>query len=312
MQYFFVTGAHKSGTSWLKKLISSHPNVAMPDHELWMLGNRRSVAGLKFDKLAANWLALPTVAHVFKADNRQELIASLRRAVVVSILSRFADDTTKALGDKSPLYTVRALDEIKQSFPDAVVILIVRDGRDVVVSHHFHKLRGREFAFYEDPAAGEAAYLHHVAGSADRIVPLLNQRTIRRVSSDWVECATAEPRARELFGDRALCLRYESLLADPSPHLRSIFDLLGLEHDDALLDGIVRQASFEAATGGRKLGESDPRSFVRKGAPGDWINYFSREDAGVFNEIAGEALVSAGYARSLDWYSEQHGEHGHS
>jgi hypothetical protein len=57
-------------------------------------------------------------------------------------------------------------------------------------------------------------------------------------------------------------------------------------------------------TKGRAPGSSDPKSFYRHGMPGDWRNYFDKESAALFNELAGEWLVRLGYARTLDWWAE--------
>ncbi len=304
MKYFFLTGAHKSGTSWLVRMVGAHPAVAIPRSEMLMFGHPRSLVGPKFDKLVSEWLELPTLSVLFDADDHAEIKANLRRAMVKSVLDRFAKSESEALGDKTPLFTLRALPELKESFPGANVISILRDGRDTVVSHHFHNLRLRDFKLYPDRAAGEAAYAYHVAKTSDEWVPLLNEATMRRVATDWGECIRAESRVKKIFGQKGLCLRYEQVLSDPRTWLSTVFDHLGLEYDDELLNDIIGATAFETLSKGRKPGESDPASFVRKGVAGDWKLYFDKESAAVFNECAGTELVSAGYAESLDWMKE--------
>ena len=61
-KYFFVSGVHKSGTSWLAHLLRAHPAVAMPRHELWLFGHKQSIAGAGLDRLFENWLRLHCVA----------------------------------------------------------------------------------------------------------------------------------------------------------------------------------------------------------------------------------------------------------
>lgn len=305
MKYFFITGAHKCGTSWLAQMIRRHPAVAMPRHELWMFGHPRGLAGGQFDKLMSDWLALGTVASQFPKSEHEAIKANCRRDLVVSILRRFAEPGCEAIGEKTPLFTLRGLTELKASFSGAYVISILRDGRDAAVSHHFHNLRLRDFGLYEDEARGEAAYAYHVARTSQTPVPLLNPSTLRRVATNWAECWRAESAVSEIIGRRGLCLRYEQVLADPAGWLSRVFEHLDLAADEALVRKIVRATSFEKMSKGRKPGEANPKSFVRKGASGDWRRYFDRESAALFNEYAGLELVAAGYAKTVDWFEAE-------
>jgi len=301
MKYFFLTGAHKSGTSWLVQMVGRHPGVSIPASELLMFGHPHGLVGPQFDRLVSEWLKLPTVQRRFDEDNHETLKATLRRVLVKAVLDEFAKPDDEALGDKTPLFTLRALSEIKKSFPGAYVISILRDGRDTVVSHHFHNLRLRDFKLYPDKATAKTAYDYHVARTSDEEVPLLNEETIRQVASNWAECMRAEAQVKEIFGPRGLCLRYEEVLSDPASWLSKVFKHLRLPFDDELVGKIVDEAAFETMSKGRKPGESNPESFVRKGVAGDWKLYFDRKGADVFNECAGQELVSGGYADDLDW-----------
>lgn len=266
-----------------------------------MFGHPRGLAGAPFDKLVSDWLGLGTVAAQFPPEEHEDLKASLRRALVVATLQRFAKPGCEAIGEKTPLFTLRGLSELKASFSGAYVISILRDGRDAVVSHHFHNLRLRDFSLYPNETAGEAAYAYHVARTSEAAVPLLNEATLRRVATNWAECLRAEALVKEIIGKRGLCLRYEQLLSDTPSYLTTILDHLGLKSDQALINKIVRATSFEKMSKGRKAGETDPQSFVRKGLTGDWRLYFDRESAATFNYCAGAELVAAGYACDLGW-----------
>jgi hypothetical protein len=52
---------------------------------------------------------------------------------------------------------------------------------------------------------------------------------------------------------------------------------------------------------GRKRGEEDQFSFLRKGIVGDWRNHFSAEAAVVFDAHAGSALIELGYEPDRSW-----------
>jgi hypothetical protein len=73
------------------------------------------------------------------SDGYEEDLRNLARLSVDYFLSKEATRTGKRIvGDKSPQHT-GCLDEIHEIYPDARIIHIVRDGRDVAISamHHW-------------------------------------------------------------------------------------------------------------------------------------------------------------------------------
>jgi LPS sulfotransferase NodH len=304
MKYFFVSGAHKSGTSWLASMIRAHPEVEMPNNEMWLFGHPKSLGGKNLQTAIEKWLTIPTVAKQFREQQARHLSPKIARAVVSTILKTYRTPSTKALGDKSPLFSLRGSEEIRKAFPDSHLIVIYRDGRDAAVSHHFHNLRLRDFRKYENKIEGEAAYRHHILG-ADEAVPLLHRETIEEVSRNWAQSNMYAEAARTQFGERFMATSYEDLWADPVPFLTQVFSALGVRRDQKLIEDIVRSKSFTTVTKGRAPGVMDPQSFYRTGEPGDWRNYFDQKSAALFNELAGEWLLKLGYASSLDWWKEQ-------
>lgn len=69
--------------------------------------------------------------------------------------------------------------------------------------------------------------------------------------------------------------RYEDLAGPKSKtHLRQLFAFLDIDMPDAAFDHLVDAYSFETLSG-RKPGETDENSHIRKGVAGDWRNHFS-------------------------------------
>jgi len=71
MKYFFVTGAHKSGTSWLASMLRSHPEIEMPNQEMWFFGHPKSLAGKQLYGAVEKWLTLPTVTKEFSQSTAE-------------------------------------------------------------------------------------------------------------------------------------------------------------------------------------------------------------------------------------------------
>src|SRR5215210_6222438 len=135
---FFVAGEMRSGTSWLRHSLSDHPEIAC--------GQEGSFFGRGYDHEEIPVYTGP--------------VSSLTRALTVSrelktwhalpwnlwsddyfLSKEVARTGRRIVGDKSPQHTEN-LDEIHEIYPDARIIHIVRDGRDVAVSamHHWWRL----------------------------------------------------------------------------------------------------------------------------------------------------------------------------
>jgi hypothetical protein len=107
---------------------------------------------------------------------------------------------------------------------------------------------------------------------------------------------------------RTLPLRYnrlshkgERFLPDgqrPLPVPRSRQDSVPIH----LLRDIVQQHRFEQLAG-RKRGEEDVNSHLRKGVPGDWKNHFGEEHIRVFKTRYNDLLLTLGYEDDPDWHS---------
>jgi hypothetical protein len=96
-------------------------------------------------------------------------------------------------------------------------------------------------------------------------------------------------------------VRYEDLRRDAGGELRRVVrELTGRELDPGRAAEIVEEFSFERQAG-RRSGEENKRSFLRKGVVGDWKEQFSPDAREVFDRYAGEELVLLGYEPDRRW-----------
>jgi len=112
-----------------------------------------------------------------------------------------------------------------------------------------------------------------------------------------METVTAGTEAAEVF-PHYLHLRYEDLLADTPGQARRLLEFIGADARREIVGRCVEASSFEAMSGGRRRGEEDVTSFVRKGAAGDWRLWFTDDQAARFDESAGTMLDMLGYPRA--------------
>ena len=166
--------------------------------------------------------------------------------------------------------------------------VVIRDLRDTLVSHYFsvrdtHKLdaegliaKGREILCSRSKEDGLAWLMDGV----------LHEHAA--IQQSWL-------------GAEVPLFRYEELLRDDlAIFSRLLLETFGHPLTAAQVGQAVVSSRFEKLFQ-RKLGEEDPSSHGRKGAPGDWRNHFTPALARRFHEKFGPLLIGAGYERDDSW-----------
>ncbi|MEQ8769480.1 MAG: sulfotransferase [Phycisphaerales bacterium] len=286
----FVISAPRSGSTWLMRALSAHPHVHATEHRLFGPhhdevideGADRPRLRITLDRFA------DAHARHLNLDGTGLDIPGAREALI----RRFADALLKfdraaaakpVIIDKVTPYPGTAsnvFDRLTGVFPNAPVVGLVRDGRDVVTSGAHHWLNKR--------LAGEGPA---TAPTADRF---LDDEIVRSWATLWDECTAAALRAPTR-------IRYESMLDDMPAVLEGVFRALGVPAAAGEIDACVAAGSFERASGGRARGVHNALAHARSGVRGDWRRVFTRRDGEVFDAVAGETLESLGYADRGWW-----------
>jgi hypothetical protein len=93
-----------------------------------------------------------------------------------------------------------------------------------------------------------------------------------------------------LKADDILALRYEDLHHNFSEKLMQITHYLGIA---PVVD--IAKVKKEYVDEFRRFLSGDNRQFFRKGAIGDWKNYFKQEHYRIFSQLAGDFSAKLGY-----------------
>lgn len=272
----FIVGAPRSGTTLLQYRLRNHPRISLPTGEshffipfyrnqaefgdLNKLENVRAVLeamhkqsraflecdlhGLKF--------GVESLAHELYAEGRNTL-----PAIISGLFEKNARGEGKVRwGDKTPYYVLH-IPKLLDWFPDAQIIHLIRDGRDVALS-----LFGRrhDFGVYNTYFAAKywQQYVErgHELGSA-------------------------------LHAGQYLELRYEDLLSQPEEAMQKLCAFLGEEYsshlfdvhavDDAGKTPLVHQP-IKADNAGKWRKKMSPRQIrAFESAAGDTLRRFSYE-----------------------------------
>jgi hypothetical protein len=314
---FFVAGEMRSGTSWLRHSLSDHPEIACGqegsffgrgyDHEeipLYTGPVSSLTRALAVSRELETWHALPWNLW---SDGYDEDLRNLCRVSVDYFLSKEVARTGRRIvGDKSPQHTEN-LDEIHEIYPDAKIIHIVRDGRDVAVSamHHWWRLaKDRENGVFE-LTPGEVGIRDDYAEDRERFLAsgrsVFTEERLAQLARRWdYRTGKASSDGNVLYGGSYLEIRYEDLVLDTPAVFGRVLGFLGANTNERVIERCLRSSSFERASS-RSQGEEDSGSFFRKGIVGDWRDVFTKRDREIYKELAGDRLVEFGYEKSFDW-----------
>ena len=201
--FFFLVGTPKSGTTWLSLMLDTHP-------EIWCKGEAHLFDAWPFDIYSAFknlWInhekEYPRWSYFEIEEN--DVSQMYRLCTDFYLLKGFSSSRKRICGDKSP-GTEGFIERIDLLYPEAKIIHLIRDGRDVTVSwcHFFHP---------NSP---------------------LTEQIVIECAERWVASVS---KAVEFEKTRTnyLITRYESLLQTPHEELSKVLSFLGADISDFII-----------------------------------------------------------------------------
>jgi hypothetical protein len=230
----FVLGCPRSGTTWLQSMLDAHPAIGGPKEETAIFA---SVHELVVNRALDAWIS------------RDELTAAMRRfaeSLFVHCLATEAPTATRFL-EKTPHHALH-LATIAAVFPEASIVGIYRDGRDVVRS------------IIEQPFGTNDA---------------------RRAASGWVNFTKGVDGFARARPTQCQHLRYETLVETPIERIGDLLNWLDLAPDEAVLDELRRRSTKRVSKYAEWTGlkPADLRTVYRiAGRQLEALGYVSAED----------------------------------
>jgi hypothetical protein len=287
-----VVGVGRSGTTLLRMMLDAHPQMAIPPETHFVPD-----LILECERLR---LSPERLVHLVVHDrhrrwgdfgiSEQEYLERLRSIptlnaadAIRAFYGLYAEHAGKPRwGDKTPDY-VKRMRRINRSLPEACFIHVIRDGRDVALSHNRRIVRRGE-ATRKPVPAGEMA-----------------RRWRKRIGK-----AREDAHALRHYME----LRYEDLVTETEPSLRRVCEFIGLPWDPVMLDyhegaeeRLQEMARDLPAGQGRphRPGEERLRAHALLKEPpqrdrvANWRDEMSEADVAAFEENAGPLLAELGY-----------------
>jgi hypothetical protein len=271
----FFVGCGRSGTTLLRAMFDSHPDLAVPDEVSFVIRlarphyalrygwPRRFDAGRAADLIVGNaswrrWGIPPDEGRSALVDPPPASFAEIVRRAYAGWA---AHEGKPRYADKTPMHVLH-LRRLARLFPEARFVHLVRDGRDVALSY-------RSVAWGPSTVEDAALLWRRRVGHG--------RRAGRRVGPG---------RYREV--------RYEELVAEPERVARELCAFLDLAWDDAVLRYPARAGEVIAAT---RFPEAHDRLRLPP-TPGlrDWRAQMPAADVARFEAIAGRELAAYGYS----------------
>lgn len=296
--FFFVAGSMRSGTTWLMDLLNSHPEICCGGemHSVEVLGDSlptlesvaRNCAGLKHWYLMENnsWCD-PFRTNKFICDDIEgDFIRFFFEWTLLQFVRSERGCLPRFIGDKSPVHTRFIARKLREFFGpyEPFVLHLVRDPRDAAVSRWFQmrgRQRQRQFEFAQRfRGADDEAACHQMLDNPEAYAQghefFSYPEFLPDVFTEWVDVnGSLASDGREGFGDRYLRIRYEDMKADLTGVLAKIFTWFGVNRSPTVVQEIIERNDITRLAGKKKT--------FRKGATGEWVNYFSPQDIALFN-----------------------------
>jgi LPS sulfotransferase NodH len=298
---FFIFGHARSGTTLLMRLVRLHPEVHC-NYQAHFFTRRPLLKSLVDSAEIEEWLT--------RKSNRwnqgRDLSPLVLRAAADFIMEREAQKAGKRIvGDKSPSSTIhgQAVRDLHAVYPDAKLVYIVRDGRDVLISERFRNfVEESKYLSAEDKQILEALRKDSapfINGSRS----IFTEAFMRRAANGWVaNLREVDSEGQGLYGRYYCALRYEDLLADPFGEMRRLWKFLGVKKINQSLE---KKTKAEMASNPdeewQERRNENVASFLRKGQAGNWQRLFTPKDKSIFKETAGGMLVKWKYEKTNDW-----------
>jgi hypothetical protein len=279
---FFIVGCPRSGTTLLLRMLAAHPEVAVIPELGWIAPTYERRERLTADGKVTREFLEHLAGRGFGRFARlplhpDELLAldvsggELSYAALISLLfDRYGSERGRTTVGNKTVAAVRFLATLHELWPEAKLLHLIRDGRDVALS-----------AVAWRRAARLAADFSTWRGQPFATAALWWEWNVRLGREAGL------PLGPDLYRE----VRYETLAADPEGECRAVCDFLALSYDEAM------PRFHEGRT--REEPGLDAKHAWLAPTPGlrDWRTQMGAADVERFEAAAGGLLDELGYER---------------
>ena len=298
---FFILGHARSGTTLLMRLLRLHPEVHC-NYQAHFFTRKPLLKSLVDTPEAEEWLTRKSN----RWNHGRDLSPLVLRASADFIMERDAAREGKNIvGDKSPSSVIhgQVVRDMHSLYPDAKIINIVRDGRDVLISERFRNfVEESKFLTAEDKRIMADLKADSTPFSDGRR-SIFTETSIRNIARRWADDLNeVDAESKRLYGENYISLRYEDMLTQPFSEMSRLWKFLGVKKVSKTLEKqLLAEMSSNPDEEWQAKRNEGIASFLPKGQAGNWQRLFTEKDKILFKEMAGDVLVKWGYEKDNNW-----------
>lgn len=286
----FVVGAPRSGTTWLQRLLGSHPGISTGQEtglfaayvEPWIRQWNRQLPDDRERWRQQRHKGLPAL---LQAEEFDVMLAQVVRDMHSRLIR--AKPGARYVLDKDPRNSLM-LPLIQRICPSARVVHIIRDGRDVASS---------------------------MVAASNSWAGLWAPRSTTWAAAMWQQHVMTARQSGQST-KQYLEVRYEDLLAGSIPALAECFSLCDIEVSRRECEELFAQSALRrpehvpardplvwSGEVMRRLGgpPEEPDGFFGEGRAGGWRRSWTAMQLLMFDQKAGDLLIELGYEPDHSW-----------
>ena len=226
----FILSCHRSGSTLLRYLIDTHPSISSPG-EL----NLGSLCERLYD---AVYHTIGVSAPVASEQHKSLIVVDEVRRIVSGLMNAYVSAKGSELWcEKSPM-NLNHLDILSAVFPEAKYVCLYRNCMDVVYSIlEFNRHQVFDELLY---------YINRNSGNL-----------VSAIVDYWIDLTSKEIAFERERNAQCFRVKYESLVLNPTGTLKPMFEFLGVEWHEDIIDAVFSSQ--------HDPGKGDPKvSFSRR------------------------------------------------
>lgn len=274
----FVVGAPRTGTTLTMEILNRHPLVHLFDEVHYnervvdQIGNPPTLTKQQIQHAVD--ILKQFCPRFWETSVGEQARAGLLEKVETSdvthgmvfseFLSRQARHFDKEIwGDSSP-QDVLYMGMLKEWYPDARFVGLVRDPRAYLASYKNY-------------------YKKEISNYRNRFNPMSNSLLWRSYMNALLDAKNGS------LSESLILLKYEDLVSDPETEVSRISDFLGLDFHAEMLNVRRQNSSYINVEEDRK------KTGISSGSLGRWREELSSSELWILNKICGKTMVKLGY-----------------